>query len=257
MAPEARQERVSSETPAAAEARKGAGEYLRTLLARVGAWRAAVAVAVAVTVVAAVAYGLGAWSGGAQENWVEQRYLQRQVEILEQERRASTAELARLRTEQQVDREAYAQIEQQLGELQAKIIEQQEELAFYRGVVSGPGDGGLSIRDFSLVAGEKGVVRMSFVLAQLKQGQREVRGQLQVRLEGVREGKPAGLDAAILNASGEPVRLPFAFRYFQDIALDIRLPSEFAAERVVVRVLPTTRGVPASVESFPWRVSSG
>jgi len=184
------------------------------------------------------------------------RELRSEIERLTQENRTASEQLVRLQTAQQIDREAYAQIEGQLVQLQDKLIEQQEELAFYQGIVGGPGQNGLSIRDFSLTQGEAGTVRLRFVLAQLKQLEREVRGQLQVRVEGVRAGRPVSLDASSLGAAGEKVRLAFGFRYFQDISLDLRLPAEFAAQRVVVRVLPTTRGVQNSVESFPWVVNA-
>ncbi len=216
--------------------------------------RRMVAIGIGVLAVFFAGYLLGGWRIGGEQS--EPRELRRELGLLREENRAASEQLIRLETAQRIDREAYAQIEEQLVQLQDKIIEQQEELAFYRGIVGGPGQNGLSIREFSLTEADAGAVRLRFVLAQLKQLEREVRGQLQVRVEGSRAGRPVSLDATSLAASGKVARLAFGFRYFQDISLDLRLPEDFAAQRVIVRILPTTRGVQNSVESFPWTVRS-
>jgi hypothetical protein len=179
--------------------------------------------------------------------------LSSEIASLKAENRAAREQLARRQTDEKVDRQAYAQVEQQLAELQGKIIEQQEELAFYRGVVGGPAKGGVRVQDFALTASKAGV-RLSFVLAQAERAEREVRGQLQIRIEGTRGGQIVSLDLASLAARPAAAPRTFAFRYFQEIATDLRTPTDFAPQRVVIRVLPATSGVKASVESFPWSV---
>ena len=184
---------------------------------------------------------------------IAQRRLNREVATLKSENRVALENLTHLQTDEKVNREAYAQVEQQLAELQGKIIEQQEELAFYRGVVGGPGQGGLQLQDFALTATAAGV-HVDFVIAQAKRAEREVRGQLQIRVEGTRAGRIVSIDLASLAAMPGAVPLSFRFRYFQDIAADLRMPGDFTPQRVVIRILPATNGVKGSVESFPWVV---
>lgn len=233
----------------------GLADSVRNWLARPAAWRRLALAAVALVALAA-AFFFGATRAAYDAGGdVEKRHLRGQVALLEAENRKVAEQLARLQTDQQIDREAYAQIEGQLSELQGKIMDQQEELAFYRGVVGGPGEGGLQVRDLSVSPTDGRAVRLRFTLAQVRQAEREVRGQLQVRLEGTRAGRPASLDVAGLMRG--PARMSFAFRYFQEVALDVEIPADLRPERVVVRILPTTRGVKASVESFPWNGGVG
>lgn len=182
--------------------------------------------------------------------------LRTRIRALEQEGREAAEQLARLQTDARIDREAYAQVEQQLADLQGKIIEQQEELAFYRGVVGGPGQGGLRVQDFSLAALPSSAVRLKFVLTRVERAGQQVRGQVQVRVEGMRAERLVSLDLANLVAGGKDRSLSFDFRYFQDIEAELRVPQGFTPQRVVIRILPTTGGVKSSVESFPWSVQS-
>lgn len=225
---------------------------LREYLAAPGR-RRQLAVAAGALIALVGAFELGQVRAGynALEAEIAQRRLGRQVATLESERRAATEKLARLQTDSKIDREAYARVEEQLAELQGKIMEQQEEVAFYRGVIGGPGEGGLKIQDFALTAAGTEGVRLRFVLAQTERAEREVQGQMQVRVEGTRASRLVSIDLATLVA-GNGTTLAFNFRYFQDVAVDLRLPGDFTPQRVVIRVLPATRGVKDSVESFPW-----
>jgi hypothetical protein len=254
VAPEARQALVTDEADEALDPVRRLSARLGELLARVA--RRPLLAAAGAALALTGAYLLGGLRGGDDgfADEVAERHLRRQLTLLKEENRKVTEQLARLRTDQRVDREAYTRVEEQLAELQGKIIEQQEELAFYRGIVGGPGQAGLRIQDFAVSGRPAGGFRLHFILAQVRQVEREVRGQMQVRVEGTRAGRHVSMDVASLAASADGPRLSFAFRYFQDIAMDLKLPADFTPQRVVIRILPTTRGVQASVESFPWTV---
>jgi hypothetical protein len=184
---------------------------------------------------------------------LERRELARRAGRIEAENRAAAKRIARLETDASIDRAAYAEIEAQLSELQGKLIEQQEEVAFYRGIVGGPGEGGLKVQDFGLTGAADGRINLRFVLAQSERAERDVSGKTQIRIEGTRAGRLVSLDASSLTGGGA-APLAFAFRYFQEMSVPLRLPPDFVAQRVVIRVQPATRGVRASVESFPWAV---
>jgi hypothetical protein len=200
------------------------------------------------------AFALGRLGAGDDSPGAETaRRLGGEIAAFRTENRGLREQLARRETDEKVDRQAYSQVEQQLAALQAKLIEQQEELAFYRGIVGGGSKGGVRVQDFALTAAAEGV-RLRFVLAHAERAERDVRGELQIRVEGTRAGRIVSVDLASLAAKPSSVPRSFGFRYFQDIVADLRTPTDFAPQRVVIRILPATRGIKASVESFPWSV---
>jgi len=67
-----------------------------------------------------------------RENATHRQLLADEQAVTEELRR----QLAILETSREIDRETYAQVEANLGELQAQIQAQEEELVFYRGIVS-------------------------------------------------------------------------------------------------------------------------
>ena len=64
-----------------------------------------------------------------------------EIQGLEDRIVALKQEIALLETHRDIDNEAYQVVETNLGDLQRKIQEQREAIAFYRGIVS-PADGG-------------------------------------------------------------------------------------------------------------------
>lgn len=194
---------------------------------------------------------VGAFELGQLRAGVGARDPGRALEHLRAENRRGAEQLARLETDAEVNRRAYAEIERQLAELQGKLIEQQEEMAFYRGIAGVRGS--LAVQDFSLAPLAGGGVLLRFVLAQEQPTGREVRGQAQVRVEGLRGGRAASLDLAALGAGGGATR-NFSFRYFGEVTAELHPPADFEPRRVVIRVVPATSGLQAGVESFPWSV---
>ena len=125
------------------------------------------------------------------------------------------AELAR-----DVDRKAYADVEKDLAHLQAKVLKHQEELTFYRGIVSPEdGIGGLRIQRFQVLpGGVENSFRLRLVLVQSMRQDAVVSGAVVLQIEGVRDNKPTQLTLA--EAGGETRadgQVPFQFRYFQNL----------------------------------------
>ncbi len=175
---------------------------------------------------------------------------------LRADNRRLARDLTRLQTDTQVDRQAYGEVERQLTELQEKILDQQQELSFYRGIVGGSADTGLQVKDFVLQAMADGRYEIGFVVAQIAKTEREVAGQVQIRIEGERDGRVVSVDVAPLMAAAERSALGFRLRYFQDFRAGFTLPDNFAPGRIVLRVQPVGRGSRASVASFPWAVTA-
>ena len=166
--------------------------------------------------------------------------LQRQVAILE--------------TSSEIDQETYSSVETNLGELQVRIQEQEEELAFYRGIVS-PGDGvaGLRIQSVEVVAGEDETARvLRVLLVQAIVHNDRVTGSVRARLTGTQNGEPAELGLDVLGTESSATDIPYGFRYFQTLEVGIGLPEGFVPEDLEIQVWPRSPRGETIVESFPW-----
>ena len=205
------------------------------------------------------AYELGQIRAGYNRLESEQRYaaLQKELIALQEDNVARRERVALLETSEKINAEAYRQVEAQLIELQARILKQQEDLAFYEGIVASDQTAGLRIQDFALVPGvDDSAFSLRLVLAQALRNDREVSGYIELAVQGTRGGEPLTLDLRDLAAS-EDERLDFSFRYFQNLEADLVLPKGFAPERVIVKLTPKGKAVKAVEESFAWRLKVG
>ena len=84
----------------------------------------------------------------------ERQAYEDQIDALEDTIEELKQEVALLETHREIDRAAYKEVEGSLMSLQAKIQEQRDAIAFYRGIVS-PADGksGLRVQDLQLTRG--------------------------------------------------------------------------------------------------------
>ena len=168
-------------------------------------------------------------------------------------------EVALLETHREIDREAYTEVEGSLLELQAKIQEQRDAIAFYRGIVS-PADGrpGLRIQDFRLTRGaEERHFNLRLVLVQAMKHDRKVSGNVNLSIEGDLDGVDKTYSYAELLPEEGQAAWAFSFRYFQDFNRQVVLPDGFTPQRVKVEVESRTRSIPSIEESFAWTTSQG
>lgn len=175
-----------------------------------------------------------------------------EVEVLKQE-------VALLETHREIDREAYKGVETSLIALQAKIVEQQDAIAFYRGIVS-PADGkpGLRVQDFKLTrGGEEREFILRLVLVQAMKHDRKVSGDVSVSVEGSEDGEVKSYALTDLLPADADKAWSFSFRYFQNFDRQLVLPDGFTPERVHIEVRSRTRSISSIEESFAWATSQG
>lgn len=168
-------------------------------------------------------------------------------------------EVALLETHREIDREAYKEVENSLLELQAKIQEQRDAIAFYRGIVS-PADGrpGLRVQDFRLTRGaEERQFNLRLVLVQAMKHDRTVSGDVSLSIEGSEDGNAKTYALTELLPADANTDWPFSFRYFQDFDRQIVLPDGFTPELVRVEVRSRTRSIASIEETFAWATSQG
>ena len=178
---------------------------------------------------------------------------------LEDEIVALEQEVALLETHREIDREAYKEVESSLTTLQAKIQEQRDAIAFYRGIVS-PADGnkGLRVQDLKLTRGkEEREFNLRLVLVQAMQHDRKVSGDVNLSVEGSQDGVEKSYAFAELLPPDANKGWAFSFRYFQDFDRQLVLPDGFTPERIRVEVRSKTRSIASIEESFAWVTSRG
>ncbi len=189
----------------------------------------------------------------------EREALLSRIQALEAERDRLRDRIALLERSSQMDREAYAKLDESLKGLQDEILELREEVAFYRGIVSPrQASAGLRVERFKVEpqgSGEVPLYHYKLVLTQVLKNDRIARGVVRVQVEGVRRGRPEVLPLHRLTPAKDGENLPFRFRYFQKFEGDLLLPEDFVPRSVTVEVRP--RKGKRFKESFPWPDGAG
>ncbi len=189
----------------------------------------------------------------------ERRAYEDRIDGLEDEIKTLKEQVALLETHRDIDREAYKEVEASLTELQAKIQEQRDAIAFYRGIVS-PADGnkGLRVQDLKLTRGKKErEYNIRLVLVQALKHDRKVSGNVNLTIEGDLDGVEKTYSFAELLPDETDAAWAFSFRYFQDFNRQVVLPDGFTPQRVNVEVQSRTRSISSIEESFAWTASQG
>jgi len=168
-------------------------------------------------------------------------------------------QIAVLETHRDIDREAYRVVEASLTDLQSKIQEQQDAIAFYRGIVS-PADGmsGLRVQDFRLTRGNaEREYTIRLVLVQAMKHDRKVSGDVKLSIAGDMNGVETSYDYAQLLPAEAEKGWAFSFRYFQDFDRPVILPDGFTPARITVQVESRTRSIASIEKSFSWQSNQG
>jgi len=185
---------------------------------------------------------------------VEQQEYRNQIDALDGEIVELKQEIARLETTQVIEKEAYQVVEANLSNLQRKIQEQQEAIAFYRGIVS-PKDGGrgLRVQDVRLTRGkDERHYNLRLVLVQVMQHDRSVKGEVDFSIDGEIDGVATTYKLSQLLPEDGSSNWPFAFRYFQNFDRELVIPDGFTPTTINVEVISRTKSIASVKQSFDW-----
>lgn len=159
-----------------------------------------------------------------------------------EELRRQVAELDTLKVAQDRERQEVAQ---SIGELQAEVARQRQQLEFYKGIVStteAPPDVAIrTLRIDDARVGGRPMLRLSLV--QPGNPQNMVSGMVIVTLEGARAGR------AVRSVLFE---IPYSFRYFENLERELVLPAGVLPERLTVEIRPADRAARPVVQSVLW-----
>jgi len=198
-------------------------------------------------------YELGQRAGGHSVFRSDQRRQELRTEVarLAAENQQLKDELARVRTTLEVDRETQARITDSLASSEARVAELNEELEFYRRIVS-PQEGraGLRVQAFEVTRGDMAnAYRLKLLLVQSPQRSGRAQGQLDLSLRGTLDGEEASL--TLEQVAAEP--RAFEFLYFQDVDIEVILPEGFVPESAEVELRHGQRKNRVVAASFPWK----
>lgn len=172
---------------------------------------------------------------------------------LEARNRELSGRIAILERASEVDRHAYAEVDQTLKSLQDELLELREEVAFYRGIV-GPADisKGLHIQSFMVRRGAgANTYHYRLIMTQYGKNTRAVRGVTKLSVVGVQDGRQLELDLKALDPRRRPY-MKFRFKYFQELTGDLKLPDGFLPLRVKLRTVPQGKGIGAAEKVYNW-----
>lgn len=224
---------------------------------RSGVMRAAVAIAIVVGIYLVFEFGRIRADYNVADAFEQEQEYSSEIKGLENQIAELKQEIALLETHREIDVEAYKVVEADLIDLQRKIQEQRDAIAFYRGIVS-PADGGrgLRVQDFKVTKGkEEGQFYMRLVLVQVMQHDRSVKGDVEFSLEGSQDGKAKTYSLQELQPTDAKNNWPFAFRYFQDFDRELILPTGFTPEKVNIEVKSRTKSIASVKQSFLWQTA--
>jgi hypothetical protein len=207
-----------------------------------------------------VVYELGRFNGGYDRLEVAQRRTELEVEIerLNKSNRELRTQLAELDTIRIGRAREQAEVTRTIGDLQAQVARQTQELAFYRGIVAqGATAVGVKVQQVHIARSSKAqhfVLHIDLV--------RSVRpdsvavGSVALSIDGTTsDGKPTTLDLPALTPAKQK-ELPFNFRYFENLDQEVTLPAGFQPEKMAVEVRSNKKDVAPASQSFPWSIDA-
>ena len=185
----------------------------------------------------------------------ERRALQEQIEDGEgtiSELRAKIAQLESSTVGQTRERE---EVQRTIGDLQAQVARANQELAFFRGIVTQNANSAeVKIQQARMVAtATANKFRIRVTLVQPMKPDTVVSGVVILSVDGEVDGKPGRADFATLSG-GKRREITFTFRYLENIEEEITMPPGMKPEQLLVEVRSSRRGSAPVQQSYVWSV---
>jgi hypothetical protein len=227
---------------------------------RAPAWRWVLLVVALLAVALALvgAFELGLYRAGfeAVQANSAQSALQRQLDQLQRTEHQLRLQLAAAQEARVAEVRERAEVARTIGELQAQVERQQQDVEFYRGLVAQPAPAAnvtVRVQQFHITAEpqpQRFVLR--FTLNRVMQPEQAVSGTLAITVDGSQNGMPATAELATLTDGKD--QLAFAFRYYAHLDQPITLPASFKPDSVTIEVRPARKDASSYRQTFVWEV---
>src|SRR3954469_20810598 len=166
--------------------------------------------------------------------------------------RAKVAQLESSAIGQTRERE---EVQRTIGDLQAQVARANQELAFFRGIVTQNANSAeVKIQQARMVAtATANKFRVRVTLVQPMNPDTVVSGVVVLSVDGEVDGKPGRADFATLTG-GKRREIAFTFRYLENIEEEITMPPGMKPEQLLVEVRSNRRGSAPVQQSYVWSV---
>lgn len=206
-----------------------------------------------------VVYELGRYDAGYDRLAVAQQRteLQVQIEHLEKSNRELRTHLAELDTIRIGRAREQAEVSRTIGDLQAQVARQTQELAFYRGIVAqGTPAVGAKIQQVRITRGPKaGQFVLHLALVRSVRPDNVAAGAVGISVEGQSNGATTTVDLSTLTA-GKVHELAYSFRYFENFDQAVTLPAGLKPDHVSIEVRSSHKEIAPVTQAFPWSVDT-
>ena len=147
------------------------------------------------------------------------------------------------------------EVQRTIGDLQAQVARANQELAFFRGIVTQNANSAeVKIQQARMVAtATANKFRILVTLVQPMKPDSVVSGVVVLSVDGEVDGKPGRADFATLSG-GKRREIPFTFRYLENIEEEITMPPGMKPEQLLVEVRSNKRGSAPVQQSYVWSV---
>lgn len=168
--------------------------------------------------------------------------------------------LAVVGSSDRVTQQAMEQNRQTIKLLEEQIFKQQQDLAFYKGVLAPASRReGIRIRAFELqTTDDPQLFRYKLLMSRVGSGDEALQGQVRITVEGQQHGQEASLELAALSDEVSEESIAFSFKHFQSFPEagrfgELRLPEGFEPRQVKVQA--QVKGDRTLTRTFEWKKS--
>lgn len=208
----------------------------------------------ALVLVSFATYKLGYWMGGRDNglylNTIME--LRDELEFLQEHAVDLQTQVAIHEQSSQINLQSAEAVRDQLMEKEERMLELQDELAFYRSIVSPTSKTAeVAIQRFTLEPADiEGEYRYQLLLVQ-RNATQTVKGDFTMSISGNLAGRGEQYSLDDL-ASGDQNGTNFSFKYYQSIEGRLLLPVGFNPDAVVIDVTPKRRGHDLVHQKYNW-----
>lgn len=163
--------------------------------------------------------------------------------------------LARIQQRLEVEHQTRINLGSALSALQSEVLELQNQLAIYKGLVKPLKEQRVYIQSFTLKKTEiEQLLSYRLVLTQGGRRGQFTQGTGQLSIYGVLDGEPVQLDLGVLS---KEMPLTFKFKYFQILEGELLLPDNFKPIRLKVALFPEDESSGPVERDFDWASLAG
>ena len=164
---------------------------------------------------------------------------------------ALTLEIEKLKRSAQVDYKTAEQSQKIIRDKEIQIQRQQQELAFYRKLLSPESVKlGVDVKDFSVRASvNQGEYYYDFLLMRSGGSKKVAKGKISISIDGIQGDVMRRIDVA----SADQDQIKYSFKYFQRLSGIFDLPSDFQPQKVSLVIAPSSKSSDKHKNSYVWQ----